>query len=368
MTAGVTGGGAAGGAAGAAGAVLAIGEIRTGLLQNSTSVPADLATRALALQPGERVLASERPIAYAVSPDRLTGLDCRLATKSGARARGVGTAVTRAAITGGRVLQASTHTLLVRGGADRRLPWAHYLARPGVMEAGGRAGWDDLADGFLAAQPGTLDLAALNERILADLVVRPELDRRPPFRVQRTTLRWVAQSVESPGAAARAGGRREAGAAGGAGGAGAVEPEDAGATAQFWLATGTLRTARLTLPVSQLPVVVELCEDLALHDWLLTTVTGLIERSRPGTAAGSAAGSAGDSAAVARLRPAVDHLLHLWMPAARVDRRLLPLWESLERRPGFTRQWNVSVNRIRDQIAVTTVGLLGVVAEGVARA
>ena len=47
---------------------------------------------------------------------------------------------------------------------------------------------------------------------------------------------------------------------------------------------------------------------------------------------------------------------------------LLPLWESLERRPGFTRQWDVSVNRIRDQIAVTTVGLLGVVAEGVARA
>jgi hypothetical protein len=350
--------GAAGLAGGlAAGAVLAIGEIRTGLLQNSTSVPADLATRALALVPGERVLASERPIAYAVSPDRLTGLDCRLPTRSRARARGVGTAITRAAITGGRVLQASTYAVLARGATDRRLPWAHYLARPGLLEIGGRAGWDDLADGFLGTtQPGSLDLAALNERILADLVVRPELDRRPPFRVQRTSLRWVAESVEPA--------RPMVGPARGGRPTGPETPVADGGTAQFWLTTGTLRTARLTLPIGDLPALVEFCEDLALHDWLLTTVTGLIERARPGGAAGPAA----DVAAVARMRPAVDHLLHLWMPAARVDPRLLPLWESLERRPGFSRQWNVSVNRIRDQIAVTTVGLLGAVAEGVAEA
>ncbi|HVQ90478.1 MAG TPA: SCO2521 family protein [Mycobacteriales bacterium] len=330
--------------------MLAIGEIRTGLVQNSTSVPANLTVRALALLPGELVRSSERPIAYAVSPDRLTGLDCRLATPTRVRTRGVGTAVSRAAITGGRVLQASTHTVLVAAGSDRRLPWAHYLARPGIIEVAGRARFADLADGYLGPpQPATLDLAALNERILDDIVVRPELDRRPPFRVARTTLRWVAEIAdEPPGARVR----------------GAPAPAEDEPEAQFWLASGTLRTARLSLPASQLSTVVELCEDLALHDWLLTTVTGLIERSRPDAAATSAA----STAAVARMRPAVDHLLHLWMPAARVDRRLLPLWESLERRPGFTRQWNVSVNRIRDQIAVTTVGLLGVVAEGVARA
>jgi hypothetical protein len=316
--------------------MLAVGEIRTGLLQNSASVPASLAGQALALLPGERVRSSERPIAYTVSPDRLTGLDCRLATRSGARTRGVGTAVTRAAITGGRVLQACTHTVLARGDTDRRLPWSHYLARPGVIETVGRAGWADLADGFLGPpQQETLDLGALNERILDDIVVRPELDRRPPFRVQRTTLRWVAEAT-------------------------ADTADGTSAAAHFSLAGGTLRTARLALPAGLLPVVVEFCADLALHDWLLTTVTGVIERSRPDAARGSAA--------VQRMRPAVDHLLHLWMPAARVDRRLLPLWESLERRPGFTRQWDVSVNRIRDQIAVTTVGLLGIVAEGVARA
>jgi hypothetical protein len=315
--------------------MLAVGEVRTGLLQSSRSMPPDLVRRALGLIPGERVRSSQRPIAYAVSPDRLTGLDCRLATRSGARPRGVGTAVTRATVTGGRVLQGSTRTVLVRGGSDRRLPWWHYLARPGVVETTGRAGWADLADGFLGSpQPSTLDLGAPNERILDDIVVRPELDRRPPFRARRTTLRWVASTAEADGD---------------------------GPVAHFAVRSETLRTARLALPAGglpadDLPAVVEWCEDVALHDWLLTTLIEMVDRSGLGGVSGAAA--------VRRLRPAVDHLLHLWMPAARVDRRLLPLWEWLERRPGFTRQWDVSVNRIRDQIAVTTVGLLGDVAEG----
>jgi hypothetical protein len=319
--------------------MLAVGEIRTALLQNSAAVPAAVASQVLALLPGERVRSWQRPIGHAVSPDRLTGLDCRLASSTGARTRAIGTAVTRAAITGGRVLQASSQTVLVSTDVDRRLPWSHYLARPGVLELVRRAGrsdrvsWAALADGFLESpgQPGTLDLSALDERILNDVVMRPELDRRPPFRVQRTVLRWAAEATA----------------------------DDAPAAAHFSLVTGTLRTARLALPAALLPAVLGFCEDLALHDWLLTTVIGMIERSRP---------DATREAGVQRIRPAVDHLLHLWMPAARVDTRLLPLWESLERRPGFTRQWDVSVNRIRDQIAATTVGLLSKVAEGVGRA
>jgi hypothetical protein len=315
--------------------MLAVGEVRTGLVQSSAALPLPVAARALGLIPGERVRTSERPIAYAVSPDRLTGLDCRLATRSGARLRGVGTAVTRATVTGGRVLQGSTHTALVRTRADRRLPWAHYLARPGVVETAEKARWDDLADGFLAGpQPSTLDLGALNERVLDDIVVRPELDRRPPFRARRTTLRWVAERPDGGGAAGEAG----------------------PIVAQFALASSTLRTARLSLPADDLPAVVALCEDLALHDWLLTTLVDMVERSRLGSTRGRAA--------VELVRPAVDHLLHLWMPAARVDPRLLPVWRALERQPGFTRQWDVSVHRIRDQIAVTTVGLLVALAEG----
>jgi hypothetical protein len=243
--------------------------------------------------------------------------------------------VTRAAITGGRVLQAASHTVVVDGGAKQRQPWAHYLARPGVVELTGRGdrGWAALGDGYLGPpQPGTIDLGALNERILDDIVVRPELNRRPPFRAQRTVLRWAAEATDTAAAAGPP------------------------AAARFSLVTGTLRTARRSVPSDLLPAVLEFCADVALHDWLLTTVVGLIEHSRED--------ASGSTAAVQRIRPAVEHLLHLWMPAARVDRRLLPLWESLERRPGFTRQWDVSVTRIRDQIAMTTVSLLAVVAEG----
>src|SRR5262249_36290813 len=62
---------------------------------------------------------------------------------------------------------------------------------------------------------------------------------------------------------------------------------------------------------------------------------------------------------VESLRPAVEHLIHLWLPGARVEEAILPIWEGFERRPGFSRQWQVSVNRVRDQIAVRTARLLG---------
>lgn len=87
-----------------------------------------------------------------------------------------------------------------------------------------------------------------------------------------------------------------------------------------------------------------LCEDLALHDWLLTTVGDKLDGLPPG--------SENQAAAMKVLRPLVDHLLHLWMPQARLDRALSPPWEELERHPGFSRQWNTMAQRIRDQLAL----------------
>ena len=84
-------------------------------------------------------------------------------------------------------------------------------------------------------------------------------------------------------------------------------------------------------------------------DQLLTTLVRMIERSRLGSADGPDA--------VLSLRPAVDHLLHLWMPTAHVDRSLAPLWEVLEREPGFTRQWQTMVQRVRDQLALHAITL-----------
>lgn len=55
------------------------------------------------------------------------------------------------------------------------------------------------------------------------------------------------------------------------------------------------------------------------------------------------------------LRPAVDHLLHLWMPRARVAQDLAPLWDALEERPGFSRQWHNLVQRVRDQLTLHAI-------------
>ncbi|GAB3965390.1 hypothetical protein [Plantactinospora veratri] len=70
--------------------MLTLGEVHTGLLQNSSSLSLENTAQLLDLLVGQRVRRSERPIAYAVSPDQLTGVDCRLPTRSGSRTRGWG--------------------------------------------------------------------------------------------------------------------------------------------------------------------------------------------------------------------------------------------------------------------------------------
>ena len=298
--------------------MITLGEVHTGLLQHSSSLTPERSAQALALLPGERVRRFERPIHYAVSPGTLTGVDCAFATASGARTRGVGTAVSRASLVGGQVLQGSTYVTVVRSESNRRLPWSHYLSRPGSVEAIGRADPGDLARGFVVAQPpvGTLDLGAMSGRVMDSAQVRANPDRRPPFKMSRTRLRWAAL------------------------------PEGPEPVVRFRIEEGHVRTVMVHTETISPADAAQLCEDLALHDWLLTTLLQLLERSRIGTLP--------RGEVVRRLAPAVDHLLHLWMPAARLDPSLLGVWESIERRPGFTRQWLANVARVRDQIAVST--------------
>ncbi|HKR49188.1 MAG TPA: SCO2521 family protein [Pseudonocardiaceae bacterium] len=305
--------------------MLTVGEVHTGLLQNWTSLTQLLSTQVLAIVPGVRVRRSERPIAYAVSPDSLTGIDCLLATSSGARVRGIGTAVSRASITGGRILQGSTYAHITKSEADRRLPWSHYLSQPGVIETLGRTDRADLAGGFLTARstPVILDLGAISGRVMDTVQRSSELDRTPPFRMARTRMRCVVAVDED-------------------------QRDDS--RVEFTLDSPTARTLRLTVRENDLAAAVELCEDLALHDWLLTALLELIERS------GSSRNERPQ--VVDKLRPAIDHLLHLWMPAARLDKSMLPAWRSLEQQPGFTKQWTAAVSQIRDQVALNTTMLL----------
>jgi hypothetical protein len=302
-----------------------LGEVHTGLLQSSTALPTASCVDILSLISGERVRRHERPISYTVSPDLLVGVDCRLATASGTKARGVGTVACRASITGGHVLQASSTVQVARSEHDRRLPWSYYLARPGRVEAIGRTEQWDLASGFLASKSSgpTLDLGAVSTRVVDGVQHSWQLDQRAPFRAARTRLRWAAVTATP-------------------------EPDD---VPRLTVEKGNLRTFVVSCGTDDLETISGFCEDLALHDWLLTTLLHLIERSRIGIDP--------QLEVVNRLRPAVQHLLHLWMPAARMDQTTAALWESLERRPGLGRQWRTAENRIRDQLALAAISLLG---------
>ncbi|GAA5195300.1 SCO2521 family protein [Rugosimonospora acidiphila] len=272
---------------------------------------------------------SSRPIAYAVTQDLLTGVDCRLPA-AGSGTRCVGTVRSHAALTGGRVLQGSAHVAVARSEHNRRLPWSHYLSRPGVVETIGTERLPEVVAGFSGSpqQSGSLDLGSIGTRVMNTVQDSPQFDGRLPFRMARTTLRWIVAPTD-------------------------LRLPDT-ATVQFTV-DGEVRrilVLRLDLDLAEeaLEQVVALCEDLALHDWLLTALEQLIERSQ--------IGSGPPVQVVERLKPAIDQLLHLWMPAARIHPELMELWQSLERRPGFTRQWRAGVDRVRDQLTANTIALL----------
>ncbi|CAL9545390.1 hypothetical protein SUDANB176_04331 [Streptomyces sp. enrichment culture] len=299
----------------AAQVVLLGGEVRTCLLPTSRALHRTDVADLLRLRLDERVRVSERPNLYALSPPRLTGVDCALPTDDGTKVRAVGTVVSYASVTEGRVAQVNAYTGVPAAGPDGRRPWAHYLTRPGVVEPLGKLPERAVAQGFLAGSRGAvLDTGLIAEALLTEVLRHPLPDRRAPLRAPRTRLRWMAlRAVDADGP------RLE----------------------HFTLDEDGLRTVELRLPDGVEPRdVAAFCEDLALHDWLLTTLIRLWEDHPPG---------ARPDTAGAVLRSAVDHLLHLWMPGARVGARLAPLWEVLERTPGFTRQWQSLSQRVRDR-------------------
>ncbi|MFE5209803.1 SCO2521 family protein [Streptomyces sp. NPDC056600] len=306
--------------------VLLCGEVRTCLLPAHQALDIRAAAQLLRLRADERVLVSERPNLYARSPDALTGVDCPLPSANGAKVRAVGTVAARGALTEGRVLQTSARLSVTARGPDHRQPWGHYLVRPGLLEPFGRLPREAVAEGVLAgARRGELDVGLIADGLLTRLLRHPLLDQRPPFKSRPTRLRWTALTA----------------------GPGADRPTIEALT----LAEDELRTLTLRVPPGADPAeVAALCEDLALHDWLLTTLVRLLDGSRLGSADGTAV--------VRALRPAVDHLLHLWMPRARLDPAFAVLWDALEERPGFTRQWQALVRRIRDQLALHAIPAL----------
>jgi hypothetical protein len=301
--------------------MLFLGEVRTSLLTHSAPVPAGAGERLLSLLAGAPASRSERPIARVVSPARFTGVDCDLGAGSGRAVRSVGTVSSHAVLTGGRALQGSAHVEIVPSPQTRRLPWSHYLAQPGRADVIGRYREPDVAAAFLdrAGAGDRLDLGAIAQHTVNEVYDEAPLDFRAPLKSGETRLRWAATWTAGAG----------------------------GDAVAFVLRPSEVRTARIETSAADPPAIVALCEDLALHDWLLTTLTAVIERSLRG--------DRGTPLALLQLRPAVDCLLHLWMPGAHVEDELAAVWDGLERRPGFSRQWLTSVQRIRDFLAVSTL-------------
>jgi hypothetical protein len=295
-----------------------VGEVRTSLVQTSAALDDDQVVAMLDLLPGRFVRRMSRPVPYATSPERFVGVDCAVALPSRV-VRAVGTVGHRTIVTGGHIIQGSSYAEINHATAGRRLPWSHYLAAPGRLEMIGKGEPDDAARAFLdggADTPSLLDLGAVADQAIDTAQYDfEELDRRPPLRTARGRLRWsVVDGGQQPSVRLR-------------------------------LEEGAIRTVSLVLPPGvDLAGARAFCEDLALHDWLLTTVDHVVRRS--------GIGRRPSAAIVERLRPAIDHLLHLWSPGARRTPPGADLWRAVEDATRLDQQWQTLIRRIRDQLAL----------------
>ncbi|MGW2614224.1 SCO2521 family protein [Streptomyces sp. NPDC001500] len=305
------------------GPVLLCGEVRTCLLPTRDAVDERVAVALLRLRADDSVRVWRHPNRHAVSPDVLTGVDCRLPTATGARHRAVGTVTARAALTEGRVLQSAAYFGAPAAGPDRRRPWGYYLVRPGWLLPVGSLPGASVSEGFLAGtRPGELDIGSITAGLLARISRNSRfLDHDPPLTTADTVLRWTASAADGQQASVR-----------------------------FTKADEGLRVVGLRLPRGTAPsAAAGLCEDLALHDWLLTTVADKLD--------GLSAGAEDERLLLKTLRPLVDHLLHLWMPRARTERALHTVWEELDENSGYSRQWKALAQRVRDQLALRAIVL-----------
>lgn len=310
--------------------VLAVfGEVQTCLLPSRQVLDIPAAVELLStVKLGTAPTSRERPVPLVMSPSRLEGVDCHLAQcrpdrTNGKRIRGIGTVSSRSVVVGGRILQASSQTEVVRGtGSDRR-PWSHYLSKPGTIETiSGSPTGRALADGYLHSPAGERpELASICQRMANLTRVNPHLDQEISFRGAATTrLRWAAEVADS---------------------------SDGSLPFSFRLDDDAVRSLRITVVHSDIAEIRRFCEDLAVHDWLLTTISRM---------SGASGGFGVRSDMLATELPAVlDELVPLWMPGTHTASRLHRIWSDLEADPGFTRQWTARVGQLRDRMTSATL-------------
>ncbi|MFI6171024.1 SCO2521 family protein [Nocardia sp. NPDC051052] len=306
--------------------LVVLGEIHTCLLPSQHVLDTAASIELLsAVQQGLTVTSRERPMPLVISPNRFEGVDCDLIPASGKHIHVIGTIASRTVVIGGRVLQGSSQTRVMR--SQDRQPWSYYLSRPGTVDAVSHLGTGPagrLVDGHLRSQgDDKLDLTSISQRMSTFARVDPRLDQKMPFRAGTTRLRWAVEvdagSNELPRFA-------------------------------FHLAGNTLRTVRLTLGGQDIAAAQRFCEDLAIHDWLLTTIGQVADRA--------GRNDHETDTVLDQLVPLLDQLVPLWMPGAHTAPQLRPLWVDLESDPGFTRQWTARVGQLRDRMTTATLTAL----------
>lgn len=306
--------------------LVVLGEIHTCLLPSQHVLDTAASIELLsAVQRGLTVTSRERPMPLVISPNRYEGVDCDLIPLSGKHIHVIGTVASRTVVIGGRVLQGSSQTRVMR--SPERQAWSYYLSRPGTVDAVSRLGNEPaarLADGHLRAHGDEkLDLTSISQRMSTFARVDPRLDQKMPFRAGTTRLRWAVEVGAEPTQLPRF---------------------------AFHLAGTTLRTVRLTLGTEDVAAAQRFCEDLAVHDWLLTTIGQVADRA--------GRNDHDTDTLLDQLVPLLDQLVPLWMPGAHTAPGLRRLWTDLESDPGFTRQWTARVGQLRDRMTTATLKAL----------
>lgn len=293
-----------------------VGEVMTLLLRSSAPLEPDSARDLLArLVPGSKPERFGHPVDRLMSADLQFGVDCQLSTPRGARPRTIGVAAAHAVLTGGHVLQAAAHARIVHGETQHRRRWSYYASRPGYLEVQHKAAPGDLARGFLSAAPdGTLlDLAGIAKQVVDQVNNGSEEEAASAtLHSSPMTFRWVARVARSAGMPVVE----------------FVRCED-----------GTFQIDAVTDP-AYLVALARFCEDVALHNWLLSTMAATFTDSTK-TADG-----------LGELGAALELLGHLWSPGEALDERLASLWTDLEARLYLSRGWRNQVTRVRDKITL----------------
>jgi hypothetical protein len=297
-----------------------VGEVMTALLGTAAALDeAGAQTLLTRLVLGNKAEPFGYPVQRVKSADLSFGVDCHLATPTGARPRTIGVAAAHAVLTGGHVLQAAAHARIVAVDSQPRRRWSYYAARPGFVDVQGKAAPEDLARGFLETDPDgvVLDLAAVAKQVVDEVseAIEEELQGEVALHSAPLTFRWVARVASTAGM-----------------------PE-----VEFVpLSDRTFQVNAVTNP-QYLVRLARFCEDVALHCWLLSTMEEAILDS---TKAPDGLGELGS---------ALEFLGHLWSPGEALDEPLKPLWDQLEKLLYMTRGWRNQVTRARDRILLLTL-------------